>query len=63
MSEAGSIGIRLKDGRDLFIVVTDQMGTTAMKGFEDIIERMRGLGVRELDEVKEIRSMGFEVMR
>ncbi|MCX7914308.1 MAG: hypothetical protein N2511_06965 [Thermodesulfovibrionales bacterium] len=63
VSETGSIGIRLKNGRDLFIVVTDQMGTTAIKGFESIIERMRSLGVKELDDVREIRSMGFEGIR
>ncbi|MCX7914249.1 MAG: hypothetical protein N2511_06665, partial [Thermodesulfovibrionales bacterium] len=60
VSETGSIGIRLKNGKDLFVVVTDQMGTTAIKGFEGIIERMRSLGVKELDDVREIRSMGFE---
>ncbi|MCX8026507.1 MAG: hypothetical protein N3A62_01445, partial [Thermodesulfovibrionales bacterium] len=27
VSETGSIGIRLKNGKDLFVVVTDQMGT------------------------------------
>ncbi|MCX7748199.1 MAG: hypothetical protein N2645_15135, partial [Clostridia bacterium] len=63
VSETGSIGIRLKNGRDLFIVVTDQMGTTAIKGFESIIERMRSLGVKELDDVREIRSMGFEIIK
>lgn len=62
VSETGSIGIRLKDGRDVFITVTDQMGTTALKGFEEINEKMKGLGVKELEEVRQIRSMGFEVM-
>lgn len=59
----GTIGIRLKNGRELFIVVTDQMGKEALKGFERITESLRSFGVRELDEVREIRSMGFEVMR
>lgn len=62
-SQTGTIGIRLKNGRDLFIVVTDQMGREALKGFERIIESLRSFGVKELDEVREIRSMGFEVMR
>lgn len=62
-SETGSIGIRLKNGRDLFVVVTDQMGSTALKGFERIIDSMRNSGVKELKDIREIRSMGFEVMK
>lgn len=62
-SQTGTIGIRLKNGRELFIVVTDQMGKEALRGFERIIEKLRSFGVRELDEVREIRSMGFEVMK
>jgi len=63
LSEAGSIGIKLKDGHFIFIVVTDQMGTTALKGFEEIIETLRKKGIKELKETRVIRSMGFEIMR
>lgn len=62
-SQSGSIGIRLKNGKDLFITVTDQMGTTALKGFDRITEKLRSFGVRELREIKEIRSMGLELMK
>lgn len=62
-SQTGTIGIRLKNGKDLFIAVTDQMGNEALKGFERIIEKLRSFGVKEVDEVKEVRSMGFEIMK
>lgn len=61
--QTGTICIRLKDGKDLFIVVTDQMGREALKGFVKVIERLRSLGVKEVDEVREIRSMGFEILK
>ncbi len=63
LSEAGSICIKLKDGSEIFIVVTDQMGTTALKGFEKIIETLHKKGIKRKDEIREIRSMGFEIMR
>lgn len=62
-SQTGTIGIRLKNGKDLFIAVTDQMGNEALKGFARIIEKLRSFGVKEVDEVKEVRSMGFEIMK
>lgn len=62
-SEAGSISIGLKNCRYVFITITDQMGTTALKGFERIIEKLKGFGVKESDEVKEIRSMGIEIIK
>ncbi len=61
--QTGTIGIKLKNGKDLFIAVTDQMGKEALKGFERIINNLRVFGVKEIDEVKEIRSMGFEIMK
>jgi len=62
-SETGAIAIKLKDGREFYITVTDQMGSTALKGFEKIIDILRRKGIKELEKVKEIRSMGMEVMR
>jgi len=62
-SQTGTIGIRLKNGKELFIAVTDQMGNEALKGFEKIIEKLRSFGVKELDEIREIRSMGFEILK
>jgi hypothetical protein len=61
--EYGSLSIRLKNGSDLFINITDQMGSTALKGFERIVERLKQQGVQEKEEIREIRSMGFETMR
>ena len=59
----GSIGIRMRDGSDVFINITDQMGSNALKGFEAILEKMRDNGVEEKGEVRQIRSMGLETMR
>ncbi len=63
LSEAGSICIKLKDGQEFFIVVTDQMGTTALKGYEKIIEALHKKGIKRKDDIREIRSMGFEIMK
>lgn len=62
-SETGSIGIRLKDGKDIFITVTDQMGSTALKGFEKIIKTLKDSGIKEIERIREIRSMVMEIMR
>jgi len=62
-SETGAIAIKLKNGREFYITVTDQMGSTALKGFEKIIESLKTSDVRELEEVKVIRSMGMEIMK
>jgi hypothetical protein len=59
----GSIGIKMKDGSDVFINVTDQMGSNAFAGFDEILKTMRENGVEEKDEVRQIRSMGLETMR
>jgi hypothetical protein len=62
-SASGSIGIRLKNGADIFINITDQMGSTALKGFEKILDKLKENGVQEKDEVREIRSLGLETMK
>jgi len=62
-SESGSIGIRLKDGKEVFIVVTDQMCKTALKGFQEIIKALTYHKVMQKSEVREIRSMGMEILR
>ena len=59
----GSIGIRMRDGSDVFINVTDQMGNNALTGFETILKKFKENGVEEKDEVREIRSLGMETMR
>jgi hypothetical protein len=61
-SSAGSIGIRLKGKVTLFIAVTDQMGGTALKGFQGIVETLRERGVRESAGSRTIRSLGFEAL-
>jgi hypothetical protein len=60
---AGSIGIRLRSGAEIFIVVSDQMGNNALKGFQKILKKLKDQGVREEDEVREIRSLGLETVR
>jgi hypothetical protein len=62
-SASGSIGIRLKNGADIFINITDQMGSNALKGFEKILDKLKKNSVQEKDEVREIRSLGLETMR
>lgn len=62
-SASGSIGIRLKNGADIFINITDQMGTNALKGFKRILKKLKENGVQEKDEVREIRSLGLETMK
>ena len=62
-SASGSIGIRLINGADIFINITDQMGSNALKGFERILKKLKENGVQEKDEVREIRSLGLETMR
>jgi hypothetical protein len=62
-SASESIGIRLKNGSDLFINITDQMGNDALKGFKEILMKLKSNGVQETDEVREIRSLGLETMK
>lgn len=39
------------------------MGSNALKGYKKILEKLKENGVREKDEVREIRSLGLETMR
>ena len=59
----GSLGIRMRDGSDVFLNITDQMGNDALKGLDDILANLRANGVEEKAEVREIRSLGLETMR
>ena len=59
----GSLGIRMRDGSDVFINITDQMGNDALKGLDTILENLRANGVEEKADVREIRSLGLETMR
>ena len=59
----GSLGIRMRDGSDVFINITDQMGNDALKGLDTILGNLRDNGVEEKTEVREIRSLGLETMR
>jgi len=62
-SASGSIGIRLNNGADIFINITDQMGNDALKGFKEILKKLKENGIPGKDEVREIRSLGLETMR
>jgi hypothetical protein len=62
-SASGSINIRLRNGADIFINITDQMGNNALKGFENILHKLKEYGVEEKTETREIRSLGLETMR
>jgi len=58
----GSLAIRLKNGKELFLGITDQLGTD-MIGADAIVKALRKAGVREVDDVREIRSLGLEMVR
>jgi hypothetical protein len=62
-SSAGSIGIGLRNKAMLFVNVTDQMGGTSLKGFEQIVETLKRRRVRERRDAKTIRSLGLETLR
>lgn len=61
-SQWGCLAVRLKNGKDLFISITDQLGTDTL-GADEIVGALQKAGVREVDEVKEIRSLGLEMVR
>jgi hypothetical protein len=61
-SEWGSLAIRLKNGREIFLSITDQLGTD-MIGAGTIVKALKKAGVREVDEVRELRSLGLETVR
>jgi hypothetical protein len=61
-SQWGSLAIRLKSGKDLFISITDQLGTDTLDA-DRIVDALKKAGVREVDEVREVRSLGLEMVR
>jgi hypothetical protein len=61
-AECGSIAIHLKGGKDLFIGITDQMGTDMING-QHIINTLKKSGIKEIEEIREIRSLGLEIVR
>jgi hypothetical protein len=58
----GSLAIRLKSGKDLFISITDQLGTDTL-GADRIVDALKKAGVKEVDDVREVRSLGLEMVR
>lgn len=62
-SEYGSLGIRMKNGADLYINLTDMIGSDILKGSVKINKAMKQAGVPEKNEVREIRSLGLETVR
>ena len=61
-SQWGSLVIRLKDGKDLFLSITDQIGTDMLNA-GSIVEALKKAGVKEVDDVREVRSLGLEMVR
>jgi len=61
-SQWGSLAIRLKSGKDLFLSITDQMGTDTLDAGK-IVDALKKAGVKEVDEVREVRSLGLEMVR
>jgi len=61
-SQWGSLAIRLKSGKDLFISITDQLGTDTLNA-DRIVDALKKAGVREVDDVREVRSLGLEMVR
>lgn len=53
----------LKNGSDLFINMTNMMGSTILKEAQKIVEALRNSGVKEKEEVREIRSLGLETVK
>lgn len=62
-SAASSIAIEMKNGTTLFVNISDQMGTTALKGFSALLKKLKKEGVAEKKVEREIRSFGFETIQ
>jgi hypothetical protein len=58
----GALGIRLRSGKDLIIGIADQLGTDTLDAGR-IIGALKKAGVKEVEEEREIRSMGLEMLR
>jgi hypothetical protein len=61
-TEWGTLGVRLKNGKDLLVSITDQLGQD-MIGAGGIVEALEKAGVKRIDEAREIRGLGLEVLR
>jgi hypothetical protein len=62
-SEAGSLGIRLKNGSDLYVSLTDLMGTSLFRKPTSFTEALKKAGVEDKKEVRVIRSLGHETLK
>ncbi len=62
-SKANAIYIKMKNEKEIYIFIADQMGNKALKGFEKLMEFLKEKSVKFKNEVKEIRSFGFEFFR
>jgi len=50
-SQWGCLAVRLKTGKDLFLSITDQLGTDTL-GADRIVAALKEAGVREVDEIR-----------
>jgi hypothetical protein len=58
-----NIGIRFRDGSNLYINKTDQIGGIAFEGAEIISKALKEAGVSEKPEPEVVRSLGFQTVR
>ena len=57
----GGLALKLKDGRSIFLWITDQLGHITMKGAERIPDALRKSAVPEAEKPVEIRSIGAPI--
>lgn len=62
-SEYGSIGIGLRNGKTLYINLTNQIGGVILKDAASVLAALRRSGVEERTEAKVARSLGLETVR
>lgn len=62
-SEYGSIAVGLKNGKTLYINLTNPMGGMILKGAETVLKALRAGGVEEKTEPRVIRSLGLETLK
>jgi len=62
-SEAKAISIKMKNGKEIYIITTDQMGKNSLKNFGNLIEVFNNNFIFHKKEIKEIRSMGLEIFK
>ena len=58
----GALGIRFKNGKDLIIGITDQLGTDTLNAGK-IVEALKKARVNEVADEREVRSLGLEMLR